>query len=657
MIRQYQLRRRRAPVPSVTTSKQQSQPLSYEKGRHNGNPNDAQPDNTLRYVTDMRFDGIGKYKTRKGNDYYSVPIGQAVNAEITSTAGAADAGFTTTTRVAEKLTATATGVATRIDVNLKNSASAAGTVVVEIYDDSSSTPNNLLARTTIANGDIGSSYAYETAYSIEAPGITNGSDYWVVVYLQQFGSGTMYVSSTTNSTNAKVSTDGGQTWTAADYSLNVKLYTSTSGGTKGLTRVYRPSGIGYTFFVHGTTLYSVSDVDGTTTSIDTGLSVGVEEVNFDFVNDTLYYTDGIGKPRKYDFSSASSVSAAPYNASSIIEHVGLLFYIDADDPTRIFYSNFADYDTFTSTDFIYAPAPKKSDHLTAFAKLNGVLYIFSQRNKQMLLGQDNNTFKLDDAYAQKGTFSQKSVVHDKNYIYFASDDGVYQFNGTSEQNILKAAITEYTELLDKDSIHLQLHNNRLYIWYRPNGDAEINECWVYNTLYGVLETVDTNTWIGHSFARHDTSDMFIQASNRAGVVYYGEKTTNDYNNLGSPMLAEVRTAYDHFGAPQQKKRITYWRPIIETVQGSYSLQAGFSADYSDDVNFSDVALQGTGFTYDDAATLYDAATYASGAATNDTTLNIYGSAYRWQRRYKHHAAREPFVFAGEVLKIESERLR
>lgn len=657
MIRRYQLRRRRAPIPGVTTSKQQSQPLSYEKGRDTGNPNDAQPDNTLRYVTDMRFDGIGKYKTRKGNDHYSVPIGQAVNVEVTSTAGAADAGFTTTTRLAEKLTATADGVATRIDLNLKNSASASGTVVVEIYDDSSSTPNNLLARTTIANSDVGSTYAYETAYSIEAPDIASGSDYWVVVYLQQFGSGTMYVSSTTNSTNAKVSADGGQTWTAAAYSLNVKLHTSTSGGTKGLTRVYRPNGIGYTFFVHGTTLYLVSDVDGTTTSIDTGLSVGVEEVNFDFVNDTLYYTDSIGKPRKYDFSSASSVSAAPYNASSIIEHVGLLFYIDADDPTRIFYSNFADYDTFTSTDFIYAPAPKKSDHLKAFAKLNGVLYIFSQRNKQMLLGQDNNTFRLDEAYAQKGTFSQRSVVYDKNYIYFASDDGVYQFNGTSERNILKPAITEYTELLNKESIHLQLHNNRLYIWYRPNGDADVNECWVYNTLYNVLETVDTNAWIAHSFARHDTSDMFIQASNRAGAIYYGEKSTNDYSNLGSPMLAEVRTAYDHFGAPQQKKRITYWRPIIETVQGNYSLQAGFSADYSDDVNFTDVALQGTGFTYDSALSLYDAATYASSAATNDTTLNIYGSAYRWQRRYKHHAAREPFVFAGEVLKIESERLR
>ena len=87
------------------------------------------------------------------------------------------------------------------------------------------------------------------------------------------------------------------------------------------------------------------------------------------------------------------------------------------------------------------------------------------------------------------------------------------------------------------------------------------------------------------------------------------------------------------------------------------MKAGFAADYSDDFNFVNVALQGTGFVYDDAASLYDAITYARSAAGTDTTLEIYGSAQRWQRAYKHHAAREPFEFAGEVLTVQTRRLR
>ena len=87
------------------------------------------------------------------------------------------------------------------------------------------------------------------------------------------------------------------------------------------------------------------------------------------------------------------------------------------------------------------------------------------------------------------------------------------------------------------------------------------------------------------------------------------------------------------------------------------MKAGFAADYSDDFNFVNVALQGTGFLYDDPASLYDAITYASDASGTDTTLEIYGSAQRWQRAYKHHAAREPFEFAGEVLTVQTRRLR
>lgn len=657
MINRYQVRGRRAPIPRVSTNKADTKPIDYGKGLFTGVPNDLQPEKTLRHITDMRFNGIGKYKTRKGCDHYSVAIGEAVNVQVTSTTGAADAGFTTTNWVAQKVTATTTGPLSRIDLNLKNSASATGTVVAAVYSDSSGSPGTLLATTTIAETDVGNTYAYETAYSMEAPTITNATAYWVVAYLQESGTGTMYVSSTTSSTNAKTSANSGQTWSAAAYSLNVKLYTATAGGVKGLTRVYRPDGSGTTFMAHGTNIYTINDVTGATTSVDSSISGSSTYVRFDYVNDVLYYTDGVGKPRKYNFSSSAEVSASPYNTTNVMEHVGLLFYFDKDDPTRMFYTNFADYETFTSTDFIYVPAPKKSDHLTAMAKLNGVLYPFTKRNKFMLLGQDNATFRLDEAYAQKGTFSQESVVFDENYVYFASDDGVYRFNGTSEKNIFEGILDDYVGILQKEDIHLQLHDNKLYVWYRPNGSADVNKCFVYNTLYEVIEGQDLNTYVGRSFARHDTTDKFLQASNRAGVVYYSEQSTNDYHNLGSPLYAEVRTAYDHFGAPQQLKRIPYWRPIVESTSGNYSLQAGFAADYSDDANFTDVSLQATGFTYDDPSALYGSATYADGGTSINTTLNIFGSAYRWQRRYKHHAAHEPIEYAGEVLKVETQRLR
>lgn len=657
MIRRYQLRGRSVTIPTVHTVKSQIQPIDYSDGLYTGKPNDLQPAKTLRYITDKRFIGHGKYETRKGCDAYSVPIGEAVNVQVTSSSGASQIDFTTTKRIAEKVTTTASGVLTKTEIRIKNDEEATGTVIVEVRSDDSGEPGELLARTSIDETDVTSSFAYVAERYIATPALANATAYWVVAYLQTSGTGAMYCSTTTNSTNAKISTDGGQTWSSASYSLNVKLHTSTAGATKGLTRVYKQDGTGTTFFAHTTNLYSVNDGTGATTSVDTGINSGSSAVRFEYMNEILYYTDGVAKPRRYDYTSASTVGACPVNASNLMEHVGIMFYFDTDDRTKVVFSNFADPELFTSTDFLYIPAPKKSDYLTAMAKLNGVLYFFTRRNKHMLLGQDRATFRLDEAYAQKGTFSQESVVFDENYIYFASDTGIYKFNGTSEKNIAEGIINDYTGIPDKSDIHLQLHDNKLYVWYTPSGGANASQCFVYNTLYEVWESLDLNAQIGRSFARHDNTDLFLQASNNCGVVYYAEKSTNDYNNLGDILQAEVRTAYDHFGSPQQKKRITYWRPILEQQQGNYTLQAGFDSDYAEDPNFVNIDLQSDGFTYDDAATLYDSATYSGTGVATDTTLEIYGDAYRWQRRYKHHAAREPITFSGEVLQIQTRRLR
>lgn len=648
---------RRVNVSSITTQKTQTQPIDYGKGLFTGVPNDIQPKDTLRYITDYRFQGVGQYKTRRGCDHYTVAVGETQNVAITATTGAADATFTNSTWLAQKITATASGVMTRLDIRMKRPSTSAGVPVVCLYTDVGGSPGQRLSISSLPESNVTSSYNYLTTYHMQAPTITNGSSYWVVVYLQPSSVTPFNISSTTSATTAKVSTSAGNSWSSTTYALNVRMYTSTAGGIKGVYRAYRPDGSGVTFFAHGTNIYKVDDVTGVATSVDSGIAAQSTRVRFEYAKDTLFYTDGVGKPRKYDYTTAAPITAAPNNARNIIKHVGLMWFMNANDNNGGYYSNFEDYEVFTSTDFFNEPAPNTSDPLTAWSTLNGILYMFTKRNKRQIMGTDTATFESNDAFAQKGTFSQESVVADDNNIYFASQDGVYKFNGTYEKNIFESVIDDYTSISFKDDIHLELHDNKLYVWYRPNGQDEVSECFVYNTLYDVMESLDLETRVGRAFARKNQDGRFIQASNRAGVLYYGELQTNDYHNLGAPLYAEVRTAYDHFGSPQQKKRITYWRPILQSVQGNYTIEAGFAADYSDDVNYTNIDVQAMGFEYDDAGSLYDTATYASSSAVYNTSLNIYGDAYRWQRRYKHHAAHEPVEFAGEVLKIQTRRLR
>lgn len=650
--------RRPVYIPSVTTNKTQTKDYEFIKGLNTNLSNDDMPQDQLRYSTDNREIEIGKWETRRGNDFLSVPIGEAINVQQTSTTGASTFDFNTTTWWAKKVTAASTGRLTSIEANIKNPGTATGTVVYALYSDDSGSPGDEIYRTTVGASVPTSTLAYCKGRSIRCPDITNGTVYWVVGFTQTGGTNSYQISTTTNAATGKTSVDSGQTWSSTSLDFNVKLSTATPGGVKGHIRVKRSNGTTYTFFAHGSNLYSVNETTGATTSVDSGLDANSTYCRFVFVNDVLYYVTGLQKPRKYDFSSASEVSAAPENAATIIEHVGIVFYGSAVDRSKQYYTNFAAYETFTGTDMGYIPAPKTSDPLVAYAKLNGNLFPITRNNKFVLFGARTETFRLDEAPGQKGTFSQESVVYDQNYIYLASDDGIYRYNGAEEKNIAADIINEWTALSSKTNTVLELHNNRLYVWYTPNGQSENTECFVYNTLYGHWESKDLGTYVGRASARFDVDNKFIQGSNRVGMLMYGEQSTNDYVNMDEPLTWELRTHYNHYGTAAQYKRAAMFRPHFDSQSGTYSAQVGYAKDYNDRATYSDVGVQSDAPRFNTGETFNSGATFGGTQQINpmDEAPVIPGEWRRLQIRYRHYAAREPVVFDGQVLSIETQRL-
>jgi hypothetical protein len=276
----------------------------------------------------------------------------------------------------------------------------------------------------------------------------------------------------------------------------------------------------------------------------------------------------------------------------------------------------------------------------------------------VLYGAENATFRLDNAIGQKGTFSQESVAFDQSYIYLASDDGIYRFNGAQEDNIAKDVLDWWTSLSSRSNTVLELHGNRLYVFYTPAGQSANTRCKVYNTLYDVWESDDTLGYVSHTYTRFDNDNYFLQGSNRCGMLMLGEQTTNDYNSMGEPFTYELRTAYMHYDAPAQFKRAPNFRPHFDTMTGAYSVQVGYATDYSDSATYSDVALQSTGPRFDTGLTFDSGLIYGGSQQVNpmDSAPAIPGQWRRLQIRYKHYAAREPVSFDGHALSIEKQRL-
>lgn len=645
----------RTTIPTITTQKGQTQDFSFKDGPNTYKDNDDLKNTELSNVTDMRMVKIGRYKTRKGLDRFTIPIGEATNASVLPTTGASTHTISATQAFAQRITATSTNRLTRIDIRLRSTMTSKGVLLVELYTNASGMPGILLGTSSIRPADVTSSFTYIPSYFVTSPIITNATNYWVVIKPQNDLVGEYEISTTTSEATGMTSATAGAAWTPVSYAMNVNVFTSTQGSVKGVFKAYRPNGQIRTLFAFGDSMYEANS-NGTTTLIKSGMNPSATRYRFSMDQDVVRWVNGLEAPYKWDFTTVTQITGVPVIPNNVMSHKGLIFYTNDADPTAANYSNFGEYDTFTSTDLVYMPGPKSADGLRAMAPLNGVLYFLSKRNKRLLLGSDSDTFQDDDASSQRGTFSQESLVYDANYIYHADDEGVWQFNGSDERNIAEKFLPDYLAIQNKESINLDIFNNRLYIWYTPEGAADNTECFVYNLTLNLYESNDKGAIVGRTFGRNTQDDTFIQASNRVGALYYGERSTNDYHNLGDALQASLSTAYSHFDTPSQKKRIPKQRPQLPSVSGSYSVQAGYDKDFQNDPTFRDINVSGNGGRYNTGLRYDTGMRYSGQRVIAPYNLWIPGEFNRIKRIYQHIAAREPFEFDSEVLTVEVQRL-
>lgn len=315
------------------------------------------------------------------------------------------------------------------------------------------------------------------------------------------------------------------------------------------------------------------------------------------------------------------------------------------------------YDKFNVDFYQNFPAIKTGDPLTAMFNLAGVLYFQTRRNKYLMYMQSADSWTQQASNAQGGTFSQESVVCDLNYAYYANDNGVYIFDGSSEQSLTQNTIQNaYDAIPNKETIRLDLYKNRLYVFFSNNG-AELNSCFVYNVNLKVWESFDSNTYVGATSARQNASGRFLCGHSRIGLIMTNED--GDYSNLGQPIAFNLETSYQHYGTTSQLKRITKWRPEFATTDRTYTVECGYSQDFSDQVKYAfSIDLQRqipvmTDYIWDNPS---DYGVQAI-PTVHTTTPKVNGEFYRCQIRYQHIAAFEPVIFRSHTLTIQTQRIR
>lgn len=441
----------------------------------------------------------------------------------------------------------------------------------------------------------------------------------------------------------------------------------------------------------GVRLKVYDPASGSLNTIRDTMDSNIEKVRFIQVKNEVRYADGAEGPRLLQYNSSTSTwtdSAIPtidlktgtnlnIKVSNILEGTeDNVIYFDATTNTQAVWtypygfiynnSSINSYDKFDRDFRQNFPAIETGDPLTAMFNLGGIIYFLTRQRKYYMYSQTADVWTQQASSAQHGTFSQESCVCDINYAYYANDDGIYVFDGSSEESITQSSIqSTYDEIKNKESISMSLYNNRLYVFYSSKGDNNNDCCLVYNINLRLWESFDTGLPISIAIGRRTPSNRFYCGSSQFDQIYVyegdyiNESNKQNYSDLGAPIDFDLETSYLHFGTPSQLHRITKWRPEFSKVAGEYAIKCGYALDFTDDVKYAfSIDLHNNSpinehYVWDNPPDYGNKVT-----PTKLTTIpQVNGQFYRCQIRYQLHSAFTPVNFKSHTLACEIQRLR
>ena len=264
----------------------------------------------------------------KGPGYYTTPLGQVLYQSNTATDGANVAKVGVIAGVHSfTFTATDSSRLTEIQLQVADTEGAEGPLLVKVYSDAGGTPGKLLTESSILSGSIGSTPTWLSAKFLNSVQLSSGSQYWVVLSIQDDGKHNYDVITTTSGTPAWKTDSALSQLAQQTYAINYRIYTAPDQLCKGAYRFTRDNGNNTTVAVYGTTIYMVDDTTGTLIHIIGGLSSSATEYNFDNGDNKVFWVNGFDELTNWDGTIESqatnivsnpsfNTSTASYNAFS-----------------------------------------------------------------------------------------------------------------------------------------------------------------------------------------------------------------------------------------------------------------------------------------------------------------------------------------------------
>lgn len=610
----------------------------------------AKAENCRMYARD-EDDSRVAIRTRKGSIKITLPVNETLDAKNID-ANTGDLSFTTTRIVAQPFTAESAGALTRVAPEIKRDATSRGHVIVQICTDNGGVPGTVVAESSILASAITTSYQYLDSYLVDAPSVIIGTDLWLLLSIQDNGSGSYYVRQTADAGALDLeSTDEGASWHSLGVSYHFKSYVSDDEPVKGYKRVYPSSGGPRTYFAAGTHVYEAED-DGTVASIYASIDSGTPFVRFEFFDDILYWVDGVGTPKQYNPAApaVTSVPDAPTGATHVISHQGRLFFILSKTLAR--FSELYEPGDYPDTNFFYVPSPRSSDPVTGWRVFQDDLLIFTHETKHTIYGSEISDFQRKEAVGTKGAVSDEAIAVDRDNCYFMDDEGhINAWNGAKDKLLSRVMEPEFSAIPDKSKVRLHIYRNQLRVYYASATSA-------YNDRRAILDLesgewfIDTGVPLTGSLEWDQDENQLIEFSSRSPWMLQGEQSHAD---VGKAISFKYWTNYKIYGSGIAKKRVKSFEPIVRTVDSDYTLYVGKDMDYQNRPDMREYLVSGGGAKW--GAFVWGDGTKFGKNRLVSRRSGMSGRGRHIQYRFERDGVETPAEIYGYAAQVKIGRLR
>lgn len=433
-------------------------------------------------------------------------------------------------------------------------------------------------------------------------------------------------------------------------------------GTDNVTSFYqyiRDDGTEFAIATHSTSLNKMESLDGTWDAITGSLTITADK-NWKWITwkDTLIGTDDADTPIKWTGTGNGTTLALPTDlqkARDVVVYRNFLMLFNVtiavtDHPSRFYFSNLNTLNTWSALDFIDV-TPSDGDEIVGAIVLGEDLYIFKRNTvyRVRVTGDSVSPFSVRRTFSHVGAVSTYAIKNINNTIVFASNDGVYAFDGNRSikistdvdptwLNINKAKLSE---------ISMAHYKKLSHVWISyADGSATTNDktlVWDYSnqawTLYKGINAASTDTYIDGGVEKLFHGDY-------AGFVFQDDSGDSDD---AVAIDAYWVSKWNDFGDPMINKEMRH-SVIVADNSGDHNLQFGYSYDFQDDnLKIISIPLKDQGGIWDTA--IWDADQWGS-ASFIVKRLDLRGQGRFWNVRFSNDLISENFTVYGYAVTIK-----